>query len=209
LVVVVEDFTTAISIHDTSAYFFVGNIEIQYTTEFRYYDHPCGMEFDDCSNGGVFDCAIYDVFFGLRMDRCSDFRIRFNYIQGLSDDGSIGVSATSCDNIAILDNEVEYCSYGVRVQTSADGAIQENTISNAWVGVSLDDCRGFLIGSNTFYATVSYYSDDSWTDNIWLASHSITESDLGLVLLLGVVVPTEGAMLLIAYLRLRRRSHER
>lgn len=208
LVIVVDGITTAVRIHDTSAYFSVGNVKIQYDTQPLYHGYPSGMEFDDCSNGSVIDCVVNNVSFGLNLHGCSDFRLRYNSIQGLSADDSTGIFAASSNDISILDNEAKDCLYGVRIWSSTDGAVEANTISNAYIGIGLTDCRGFLIGSNTFYATTHYYSDDSWEDNTWLASKSITGSELGLVLLLGIVVPAETAMLLLVFLRLRRRPRE-
>lgn len=210
LIIKVSSGTIPVYVHDTSVCFRVGHVKFQFTDESVLYSHEfTGMKFERCSNGVVIDNFVESSFIGIMLVDCNEFRLFRNQVHGMDEGYSRGISVMSCANTNLTENILEDWGYAIWAQESDWGRVEENIIWGARIGISLIDCSSILIGSNTFYQTVTSYSDDSWTDNIWLESETVTEGDLGLMLLLGVVVPAEAVLSVLGYIRIRRRPRDR
>lgn len=209
-VITAANYSPAVNIQHTSAHFVVRHVKVLHDNAdlLDGGDSP-GMKFEDCSNGVVRDNIVTSGFYGIRLTDCRDFIVKDNLFQGVNEGDSRGVDATSCSDVDFLENELDDWAYAIWIRQSEEGRIEGNTISGARIGVSLIDCSGIFVGSNTFKNTISDYSDDSWSDNNWLESQSVAASDNGLILLLGIVIPAEAALLAFGILRYRRSSDGR
>ena len=196
--------SSGISIRDCTSEFLIRNVRVvDSSPDDPWSNAPYGIEIDNCMAGLIVSCIISGTETGIGLTGCSQTWLHSVDISS-TERSDYGISVAACVGTIIRENSVYNFAYAIWLHGSEGGLIEDNDILAANDGITLIDCSGITVGENTLLDTSFEYYDNAYYENNWFASERVISSTLGQVLLLGIVVPANAALVILGVMRYRR-----